>query len=127
MLQQPGTKGLEVFYPPKEKWIPVEAKENAFVANIGDLVHLWTGKYYRSATHRVTDIGDKHRYSAPFFYNGNMDLRFHPLDCSPPLTVEEHILGKLNASKAEQTLQKPRNTNIDFQRQFAPEVATAAG
>ncbi|KAK5942336.1 hypothetical protein PMZ80_004899 [Knufia obscura] len=125
VLQQPETKGLEVFYPPKGTWIPVEAKENAFVANVGDLLHLWTGKYYRSAVHRVTDVGDKHRYSAPFFYNGNMDLRFFPLDGSPSMTVEEHILGKLNASRAEQTLEKAKN--IDVHRQHVNLVATAAG
>lgn len=98
VLQQPGTKGLEVFYPPKEVWIPVPAKENVFVANIGDLVHMWTGKYYRSATHRVSDVGSDHRYSAPFFYNGDMDLRIYPLDGSPSMTVEQHIRGKLIAS-----------------------------
>jgi len=125
VLQQPGTKGLEVFYPPKGTWIPVEAKENAFVANIGDLVHLWTGKYYRSATHRVTDVGNKHRYSAPFFYNGNMDLRFFPLDGSPSMTVEEHILGKLKASRAEQTLVKVKD--IDVSRPHISLVTAAAG
>lgn len=98
VLQQPGTKGLEVFYPPREVWIPVPAQENAFVANIGDLVHMWTGKYFRSATHRVSDVGTTHRYSAPFFYNGNMELTIHPLDGSPSMTVEEHIQGKITAS-----------------------------
>lgn len=115
-----------MFYPPKETWIPVEAKEDAFVINIGDLVHLWTGRYYRSATHRVTDVGDTHRYSAPFFYNGNMDLKFQPLDGSPALTVEEHILGKLNASKAEQTVGKQKVKNVSV-APTASVMVSAAG
>lgn len=94
--------------------------------NIGDLVHLWTGRYYRSAVHRVTDVGDKHRYSAPFFYNGNMGLKFQPLDGSPALTVEEHILGKLNGSKAEQTVGKDAVKHVSAP-QPAPVMVSAAG
>lgn len=124
MLQQPGTKGLEVFYPATESWIPVEAKENALVANVGDLLHLWTGGYYRSAVHRVNDVGDKHRYSAPFFYNGNMGLRFFPLDGSASLTVEEHILMKLQASRAEQTIVGNEEGLVD-RKTLSEVVATA--
>ncbi len=98
-LQQPGTSGLQVFYPPTGEWTPVPVTENSFVVNIGDLLHLWTGGYYRSAVHRVINKGDKHRYSAPFFYNGNMKLSFTPLDGSGgETTVEQHFRGKLLAS-----------------------------
>lgn len=99
LLQQPGTSGLQVFYPPTEEWIPVPVKENSFVINIGDLLQMWTGDYYRSAVHRVINTGSKHRYSAPFFYNGNLDLKFTPLNgVGPETTAEEHIRGKFLAS-----------------------------
>lgn len=74
-------------------------RENAFVVNIGDLLELWTGGFYRSALHRVINRGENHRYSAPFFYNGNGDLEFEPIDNSGfKTTVSEHIRGKLLAS-----------------------------
>jgi isopenicillin N synthase-like dioxygenase len=99
LLQQPGTAGLQVLYPPTKEWIPVPATENSFVVNIGDLLGIWTGGFYRSAVHRVINTGVKHRYSAPFFYNGNMDLRFTPLNgAQGETTVETHIRGKLSAT-----------------------------
>lgn len=99
MLQKPGTGGLQVWHPPTAAWIPVPVRENAFVVNIGDLLELWTGGFYRSALHRVINRGENHRYSAPFFYNGNGDLEFEPIDNSGfKTTVSEHIRGKLLAS-----------------------------
>ncbi|KAL3426671.1 citrinin biosynthesis oxygenase CtnA [Phlyctema vagabunda] len=95
LLQQPGTSGLQVLYPPTEEWIEVPVKVNSFVVNIGDLLQKWTGSYYRSAWHRVINTGDNHRYSAPFFFNGNMKLQIAPIDGAPRVTVEEHIKGKL--------------------------------
>lgn len=82
-------------------WIPVPAREDTFVANIGDLLARWTCGYYRSALHRVLNIGTEHRYSAPFFYNGNVDYTFHKLGGDGDktrVTVRDHILGRLRAS-----------------------------
>lgn len=92
LLQEPGTEGLEVFYPPTESWIPVPVKENSFVINIGDVMQKWTGEYYRSARHRVVASASKHRYSVPFFLNGDPKLKFRALDGSGEETaIGEHI------------------------------------
>lgn len=99
LLQQEGTEGLEVWYPPTETWIPVPVKENSFVINIGDILQLWTGGYYRSARHRVVTLSDKHRFSVPFFLNGNMKLKIKALDGSGAETVVgEHITSRLAAT-----------------------------
>ena len=97
LLQQPGTEGLEVWYPPTESWIPVPVKEDAFVINMGDMMQKWTAGYYRSARHRVVSaVGDKHRYSVPFFLNGNLKLKAKSLDGSGVETiVGEHIRQRL--------------------------------
>ncbi|EED18007.1 1-aminocyclopropane-1-carboxylate oxidase, putative [Talaromyces stipitatus ATCC 10500] len=95
LLQQKGTKGLEVWYPPKETWIPVPVIEDAFVINMGDTMHRWTGGYYRSARHRVYITGER-RYSVAFFLNGNLNLKIKPLDGSGgEASVGEHINSRL--------------------------------
>ncbi|CAG8220479.1 unnamed protein product [Penicillium salamii] len=78
LLQQVGTKGLQVWYPPTGTWIAVPVVKDAFVINIGDTMHRWTGGYYRSARHRVL-ISDNRRYSVAFFLNGNLGLNIKPL------------------------------------------------
>jgi isopenicillin N synthase-like dioxygenase len=103
LLQQPGSKGLEVFYPPTESWVPVPVTPNSYVVNIGDLVEKWTAGYYRSAIHRVLNFGEKHRYSAPFFLNGNMKLLIQPLNGSgQQFGVRDHFMYKLKTSLGEE-------------------------
>ena len=103
LLQQPGTEGLEVWYPPTGSWIPVPVREDAFVINMGDMMQKWTAGYYRSARHRViSSVGDRHRYSVPFFLNGNLKLRVKSLDGSGVETsVGEHIRQRLIETMGE--------------------------
>jgi isopenicillin N synthase-like dioxygenase len=103
LLQQPGSKGLEVFYPPTESWVSVPVTPDSFVVNIGDLVQKWTAGHYRSAVHRVINFGDKHRYSAPFFLNGNLKLEIQPLNGSGQrFGVRDHFMHRLKTSLGEE-------------------------
>ncbi|KAJ5909829.1 leucoanthocyanidin dioxygenase [Penicillium tannophilum] len=96
LLQEMGTEGLEVWYPPTETWIPVPPKEHAYVINMGDMMQKYTGGYYRSARHRVLTFTKNHRYSVPFFLNGQLKLKCTTLDGSGSETiVGEHIRGRL--------------------------------
>lgn len=109
-LQQHGTSGLEVWHPSTEEWISVKPERGVFVVNIGDLLQMWTCGYYRSATHRVINTLQGDRYSAPFFYNGNMDSHVEPIrdlaekSCSivggtrVSLSVEDHFRSRLRAT-----------------------------
>lgn len=102
LLQQLGTQGLEVWYPPTESWIPVPVQEGSYVINMGDMMQKWTAGYYRSARHRVSVYGEKHRYSVPFFLNGNLKLKCMSLDGSGVETVVgEHIRKRLIATMGE--------------------------
>jgi isopenicillin N synthase-like dioxygenase len=96
-LQQPGQHGLQVWYPPTKSWIPVPAREDVFIVNVGDLLDKWTKGVYRSAVHRVLNVSETDRYSVPFFYLGNLKTKLKPLDGSGDRdgeTVEEHIRGQ---------------------------------
>ena len=102
LLQQEGTEGLEVWYPPTESWIPVPPKKGAYVINMGDTMQKWTAGYYRSARHRVISYGTKHRYSVPFFLNGQLRLKIKPLDGSGEESeVGDHIRDRLMATMGE--------------------------
>ncbi|KAJ5726252.1 uncharacterized protein N7483_007609 [Penicillium malachiteum] len=101
LLQQPDQTGLEVFYPPSKSWIPVPAVPGRYIVNIGDLLDGWTRGEYRSAVHRVINKTDHHRYSVPFFYDGNLSYKLRPLDGTSDemaMTVEEHLRKKWSQS-----------------------------
>lgn len=99
LLQQTGTEGLEVWYPPTEDWIPVPVVEDGFVINIGDLMQKYTAGYYRSARHRVitTTQSNRHRYSVAFFLDGNLEFKTKALDGSlgPEIAVGEYVRSRL--------------------------------
>ncbi|KAI0390661.1 putative 1-aminocyclopropane-1-carboxylate oxidase [Xylariaceae sp. FL0594] len=102
LLQQPGTEGLEVWYPPISDWIPVPVVEDGFVVNIGDLLQKYTGGCFRSARHRVVTRGekDKHRYSVAFFLDGNLQFKSRQLDG----TGEETAVGEYVRSCLDRTM-----------------------
>jgi isopenicillin N synthase-like dioxygenase len=102
LLQEPGTKGLEVWFPPTQTWIPVPVKEDGFVINMGDMMQKYTAGYYRSARHRVLTSSAEERYSVAFFLNGNLNLKANALDGSGTETVVgEHIRQRLIETMGE--------------------------
>ncbi|KAJ6031416.1 hypothetical protein N7540_002148 [Penicillium herquei] len=101
LLQQPDQTGLQVFYRPSKNWISVPAVPGRYIVNIGDLLDGWTQGKYLSAIHRVINNTDQHRYSVPFFYDGNLSYKLRPLDGTSDetaLTVEEHLKKKWSQS-----------------------------
>jgi hypothetical protein len=96
LLQELGSKGLEVLYPPTQTWIPIAPKEGAYVINMSDMMQKWTTGYYKSARHRVITTSDKDRYSVAFFLNGNLKLNTLALDGSgEEVLIGEHIRSRL--------------------------------
>lgn len=74
--------------------------KDAYVVNVGDMMHKWTRGRYKSTIHRVVaQRGDTHRYSMPFFFNGNPAARLVPFDGARDgetvQTVEEHMIERL--------------------------------
>lgn len=89
--------------PHTSSWHAVAPNPDAYVVNIGDMLALWTKGIYRSAVHRVINASGGHRYSVPFFFDGNAEAQLRPFDGSEPVggrvvTVEEHMLQRLGAS-----------------------------
>ena len=100
---QDGAGGLEVLNHATGEWIQVDPNPDAYVVNIGDMLALWTKNVYKSNTHRVINKSTRDRYSVPFFFDGNADVKLIPFDKSEPiggriLTVEEHMLERFGTT-----------------------------
>ena len=80
--------GLEVRSPSGE-WIAAPPLENAFVCNIGDMLEKITGGRYRSTPHRVRNVSDRGRLSAPFFLDPGFDSEVRALPGFPVLEENE--------------------------------------
>ena len=80
--RRPG--GLEVL-DPDGRWRPVDAPEDTFIANLGDLMAQWTNDLWRSTVHRVVNpppaAGTQaRRLSLVFFQQPNHDAL---IECLP--------------------------------------------
>lgn len=77
VLLQDDQPGLEVFRD--GRWHLVEARRDALVINIGDIVQVWSNDRYQAAVHRVVVSSSMPRYTAPFFYNPSYETSYAPL------------------------------------------------
>lgn len=93
-------------------WHDVLPDPGALLVNLGDLTARWTNEVWRSTLHRVkppvVDGRIERRRSAAYFHDGNVDAVIATLPgvVAPgdvalysPVTVAEHISGKLNGSR----------------------------
>lgn len=82
--------GLEL-YTKEGTWLPVNARENTLIVNVGDMLQRLTNHVYRSTTHRVVNPESttvpRSRYSMPFFLHPNPD--FH-IDVLPGCISEDN-------------------------------------
>ncbi|CAJ2504696.1 Uu.00g120900.m01.CDS01 [Anthostomella pinea] len=103
LLWQDMSGGLEVYNRATDEWIPVDPNPDSYVVNIGDMLSMWTKNEYKSTVHRVTNKSSGDRYSVPFFFDGNTDVKLDPFDGSEPiggkaLTAEEHMLERFGTT-----------------------------
>jgi isopenicillin N synthase-like dioxygenase len=68
ILLQDSQEGLEIQNIHGE-WIAAPSIEGTLVVNIGDMLEICTGGFYRSTPHRVRNRTGKSRLSFPFFYD----------------------------------------------------------
>lgn len=92
-------------------WNDVSPVDGALLVNLGDLMARWTNERWMSTVHRVkppiVDGSIKRRRSAAYFHDGNIDAIITTLPSCvgagskyPPVTVADHIAGKLAGSRA---------------------------
>ena len=84
LLQQAGKDGLEVWHEGKQAWLPVQANEDIYIINCGDMIMKWSGGKYKSAKHRVINKADHEpRLSCATFFHGDL-FASNPLNPSDP-------------------------------------------
>jgi len=71
--------GLMVRARNQQEWIEVDAPDDALVVNIGDLLELWSGGYFVSTPHKVTNKSGAERYSFPYFIVPRFNTVVEPL------------------------------------------------
>jgi isopenicillin N synthase-like dioxygenase len=102
LLLQDSAGGLQVLNQKTNQWIDVPPNPDGYVVNVGDMLDTWTKGEYRSNVHRVINKSGTHRYSVPFFFDGNVDYRLGPLDGSgghsDGPTVEEFMKERYKRS-----------------------------
>ncbi|OJD34004.1 2og-fe oxygenase family [Diplodia corticola] len=98
LLLTDGHAGLEVLDHGSGEWVAVPPERDAYVVNVGDMLQHVTGGRFKSNVHRVRNLGDAHRYSVPYFFDGCLDAKLARLDGKDAggraLTVEEHMLER---------------------------------
>lgn len=62
------------------QWVAVPARHDAFVVNLGDMMHRWTNAIYASTLHRVRAPHDRHRLSLALFVNPDVGVC---IECLP--------------------------------------------
>lgn len=84
LLQEPERHGLEVWHEGMEAWVPVQAVENVYVINCGDMIMKWSGGRYKSARHRVINKAENQsRLSCATFFHGDA-FATNPLNPDDP-------------------------------------------
>ncbi len=97
---------------PDGQWIPVTARADEFVINLGDLMARWTNDRWQSTLHRVVNppglsMATSERQSIGFFVHPNDDAPIRCFDSClatgetphyPPVTAGEHIRLKIERS-----------------------------
>ena len=108
LLAQDDVGGLQV-QTPAGRWVDAPPIDDAFVVNVGDMLHRLSNGKLLSTPHRVINATGRERYSVPFFFDPHVSAKIAPLpETGParfePLNFGEFLRGELEASyNAHQT------------------------
>ncbi|XP_072998456.1 gibberellin 3-beta-dioxygenase 1-like [Typha latifolia] len=83
VLFQNGVSGLQVLraadHTGPTRWVTVPALPNAFIVNIGDLLHILSNGRLKSVVHRAVVNRKHHRVSAGYFYGPPAHVKVSPI------------------------------------------------
>lgn len=102
LLAQDDVAGLQV-QTPNGHWVDAPPREDAFIVNVGDMLHRMSNGKLLSTPHRVINTSGRERYSVPFFFDPNVSADIAPLPGTgtakfQPLKFGDFLRGELEAS-----------------------------
>ena len=100
LLAQDDVGGLQV-QTPAGNWVDAPPMENAFVVNVGDMLHRMSNGKLRSTPHRVINASGRERYSVPFFFDPHVSTNIAPLPGTGPAKFEPLNFGAFLRSELE--------------------------
>ncbi|MEM1163366.1 MAG: 2OG-Fe(II) oxygenase family protein, partial [Pseudomonadota bacterium] len=102
LLAQDDVGGLQV-QTPAGNWVDVPPIEDAFIVNVGDMLHRLSNGQLLSTPHRVINATGRERYSVPFFFDPHVSADIAPLPGTgapmfEPMNFGAFLKGELEAS-----------------------------
>ena len=102
LLAQDQVGGLQV-KTPSGHWVDVPSRPDAFVVNVGDMLHRMSNGRLLSTPHRVINRSGRERYSVPFFFDPHVSTIIEPLPGTgqpqfSPLLFADFLRSELEAA-----------------------------
>lgn len=102
LLAQDEVGGLQV-QTPAGHWVDAPPMADAFVVNVGDMLHRMSNGTLLSTPHRVINATGRARFSVPFFFDPHVSTQIAPLPGTGPARFEplhfgDFLRGELEAS-----------------------------
>jgi isopenicillin N synthase-like dioxygenase len=90
----------------KQAWLPVQALEDVYVINCGDMIMNWSGQRFKSAKHRVINKADNEaRLSCATFFHGDV-YATNPLNPEDP---DRSTVGQLLIKRFKNQFSLPKD------------------
>ena len=101
LLAQDDAGGLQVQTPTGD-WVEAPPMTDAFVVNVGDMLHRMSNGRLLSTPHRVINTSGRERYSVPFFFDPHVHTTVAPLPGTgapnfDPLNFGDFLRSELEA------------------------------
>lgn len=102
LLAQDDVGGLQV-QTPAGHWVDAPPIGDAFIVNVGDMLHRLSNGKLLSTPHRVINVTGRERYSVPFFFDPHVTAEITPLPGTgsagfAPLNFGDFSKSELEAS-----------------------------
>ncbi len=102
LLAQDEVGGLQV-QTPAGAWVDAPPVPEAFVVNVGDMLHRMSNGRLLSTPHRVINTSGRERFSVPFFFDPHVSTDIAPLPGTgpaqfAPLNFGDFLRSELEAS-----------------------------
>ena len=100
LLAQDDVGGLQI-QTPAGHWVDAPPMPDAFVVNVGDMLHRMSNGRLLSTAHRVINRTGRERYSVPFFFDPHVSTDIAPLPGTGSPRFESLNFGAFLRSELE--------------------------